>query len=63
MIGQTLAHYRVSSKLGTSEMDEVYLAKDTRLDRQVALEIVPENLTDISTRPNWLPIFEISSGT
>ena len=63
MIDQTLAHYKISSKLGAGGLGEVYLAEDTKLGRQVAIEILPESLTDISTRPNWSPIFEISSGT
>ncbi len=44
-------------------MGEVYPAEDTKLGRQVAINILLESLTDSPSRPNWSPIFEISSGT
>ena len=46
MIGRTLAHYEITGRLGAGGMGEVYLARDTRLDRQVALKVLPAELSD-----------------
>ena len=42
MIGQQFGHYEVESRLGSGGVGEVYLARDLRLDRRVAIKILSE---------------------
>jgi predicted ATPase len=50
MIGENLSHYRIVSKIGVGGMGEVYLAEDTRLDRKVAVKVLPAGFTRDASR-------------
>src|SRR5215216_937133 len=39
MVGRTLGHCRILSRLGAGGMGEVYLAEDTKLGRKVAIKL------------------------
>src|SRR5215831_5825230 len=41
MIGTKLAHYAITSHLGTGGMGEVYRATDSKLGRSVAIKVLP----------------------
>ena len=53
--GTRLGHYEILAPLGAGGMGEVYRALDTKLDRDVAIKVLPE---DFATDPNRLARFE-----
>ncbi|MGC2238170.1 MAG: protein kinase [Pyrinomonadaceae bacterium] len=74
--GEHVAHYEILRQIGEGGMGEVYLARDTRLNRQIALKALPKNLTADESRlqrfkleaqtasalnhPNIITIYEIN---
>lgn len=75
--GTRIGRYRVIKPLGAGGMGEVYLARDTTLNRRVALKFLPSQFTSSSERlarfnreaeaasalnhPNILTVYEINS--
>ena len=54
-VGSQLGPYQVTAKIGEGGMGEVYRARDTKLDRDVALKVLPEAFTQ---DPDRLARFE-----
>jgi len=50
MIGTSIGAYRITAKLGAGGMGEVYRARDTKLDRDVAIKILPESFAHDAER-------------
>ena len=45
-VGSRLGHYDVTALIGEGGMGQVYRARDTKLDRDVALKVLPQAFTD-----------------
>jgi len=60
LIGKTLAHYEITGPLGKGGMGEVYRARDSKLGRDVAIKVLP---TEMSGDPERLARFDREART
>ena len=75
--GMKLGHYQILAPLGAGGMGEVYRARDARLDRDVAIKVLPERLADsaeavarfereakalaANSHPNLVAVFDVGT--
>src|SRR5436309_4108545 len=75
VVGRTIGHYKISKRIGTGGMGDVYLATDMTAGRKAALKLLPEHFTSDAERlkrfqqeahalvglnhPNILTVYEI----
>lgn len=50
MVGKSIAHYQITAKLGKGGMGEVYRDKDPKLDRDVAIKVLPDSFAEDKER-------------
>src|SRR5258708_18575953 len=63
MVGQTILQYQFLQKLGAGGMGEVYKAQDTRLNRIVAIKVLPAAVSsDADRRRRFLQEAQAASG-
>ncbi len=60
--GTTLGPYTVTAKIGEGGMGEVWQARDTTLDRDVALKVLPEAFTSVQRRESTLVMLGNAGG-
>jgi len=53
LAGQMIGHYKISKRIGTGGMGEVYLASDVTAGRKAALKLLPLRFTGDSERLKW----------
>src|SRR6266478_6221314 len=53
LIGRTIGHYKISKRIGTGGMGEVYLATDITAGRKAALKFLPVRFTGDAERLTW----------
>lgn len=58
LVGQQIGHYQIRSLLGAGGMGQVYQARDTRLDRAVAIKVLPASF---ASDPDRLRRFELEA--
>src|SRR5437879_13520895 len=76
LVGRTIGHYKISERIGTGGMGDVYLATDITAGRKAALKLLPTRFTGTPARlkrfqqeahavvglkhPNILTMYELS---
>ena len=56
MVGSTLSHYTIEALIGQGGMGTVYRARDTHLNRTVAIKVLSRTDAAAATRTAYLPI-------
>jgi serine/threonine-protein kinase len=63
MVGRTISHYQIIEKLGTGGMGEIYKALDPRLNRFVAIKVLPAAMSaDPASRRRFVHEAQAASG-